>query len=158
MDGFTGFSHNMFSILVYHCEMKNVSSRMVIRLTLNINCISCMTTVFCVHIMDKVLFCSDVQNIVHKWIHETNTQRSVPTLGQSPPHGSKIYFNQLIGMMDQNSLFQARTVFEPHLSSYYMYIPHMSFRQKGTKELHTEQAQKTTTTTSKNHLIEQGST
>ena len=46
MDSFPGFSHNLIAVLVCHSEVEDVSSRMVIRLTMNINCSSCMTTVF----------------------------------------------------------------------------------------------------------------
>ena len=46
VDGFPSLSHNLFAALVYHNEMRTISSRIVIRLPMNINCTSHMTTVF----------------------------------------------------------------------------------------------------------------
>ena len=46
LDGFPGLSCNLLGVLVYHSEMGNVGSRMVIKLKMSINCTSCINTVF----------------------------------------------------------------------------------------------------------------
>ena len=45
-DGVLDFSHKLLVILVYYFEMRDVISGMIIRLTMNINCTSFITTVF----------------------------------------------------------------------------------------------------------------